>query len=235
MSSPKCSVCSATPPTGNSLLKCGQCKSSWYCSKECQAADWKYHKQICKQFAEYIATTPRPSPDHRLVLLFPVGKEKPEVVWAPTDNRYGLGRKARIEALVGSISELARLTRYLADLSDSFLKRRRLDHSLMLGARDCFLLDGSQPNMSIEKFMSGKQRLNWRGPIVVIRDALKDITSDYYGEDHEHEPDLGGMRFSPEGFLSGLHQRARMANILTSQNSLLNHFFMNGKITNETL
>ena len=31
---------------------CSRCHSEYYCSKECQKADWKNHKQICKQVVE---------------------------------------------------------------------------------------------------------------------------------------------------------------------------------------
>lgn len=31
------------------LQRCSKCKSIRYCSKECQTADWKYHKQECKK------------------------------------------------------------------------------------------------------------------------------------------------------------------------------------------
>jgi hypothetical protein len=37
---------------GNSkLMKCQRCKITYYCSKECQAADWKSHKIMCKEMA----------------------------------------------------------------------------------------------------------------------------------------------------------------------------------------
>lgn len=31
------------------LLKCGRCRSSFYCSKEHQKQDWKKHKRVCKE------------------------------------------------------------------------------------------------------------------------------------------------------------------------------------------
>lgn len=32
-----------------SLMKCGRCRSSFYCSKEHQRQDWRKHKQVCKE------------------------------------------------------------------------------------------------------------------------------------------------------------------------------------------
>ena len=29
---------------------CGGCSSSFYCNKECQKADWKEHKDVCRAF-----------------------------------------------------------------------------------------------------------------------------------------------------------------------------------------
>ena len=164
MRCPKCAVCSADPSSGILHKKCIQCRSVSYCSKKCQAADWKYHKQICKQFAEYTATVPRPSPTHRLVFLFPVGGEKPEVVWTPCSD----GKYADIESLVGSSSDRNMLTGNLAVLSKDF-RRRSLKHCLLIGHRVVFEYDGSQPNISIESFMSGTQQWTFRGLIVVIR------------------------------------------------------------------
>ena len=27
--------------------RCGRCRNMWYCSKECQVKDWKFHKKNC--------------------------------------------------------------------------------------------------------------------------------------------------------------------------------------------
>jgi hypothetical protein len=36
------------PETHGNLMKCQRCKAIYYCSKECQVADWKIHKRTCK-------------------------------------------------------------------------------------------------------------------------------------------------------------------------------------------
>jgi hypothetical protein len=33
---------------GQRLMKCGKCKETFYCTKECQMAHWKAHKKNCK-------------------------------------------------------------------------------------------------------------------------------------------------------------------------------------------
>ncbi|XP_017279849.1 egl nine homolog 1 [Kryptolebias marmoratus] len=43
------------------LLKCGRCRSSFYCSKEHQKQDWKKHKLICKE-ADRAGVLLKPSP-----------------------------------------------------------------------------------------------------------------------------------------------------------------------------
>lgn len=50
----RCSHCAAThakDKPDSPLLACGACKSIWYCSRDCQVADYKAsHKTQCKQF-----------------------------------------------------------------------------------------------------------------------------------------------------------------------------------------
>ena len=41
-SQPPCHICSAA-----ATKRCSLCKSVWYCSRECQVADWKSHKTDC--------------------------------------------------------------------------------------------------------------------------------------------------------------------------------------------
>ncbi|KAJ6578839.1 hypothetical protein DFH09DRAFT_1449104 [Mycena vulgaris] len=45
-----CGKCLKPPPKGGpAFAKCGQCGTTGYCSRECQAAHWKEHKPVCKQ------------------------------------------------------------------------------------------------------------------------------------------------------------------------------------------
>jgi hypothetical protein len=45
-----CQRCGKTETQMDSalLMKCQRCKATYYCSKDCQVADWKSHKKMCK-------------------------------------------------------------------------------------------------------------------------------------------------------------------------------------------
>lgn len=46
-----CAACGMSG-AGVKLLKCMRCRKVWYCSKECQTADWKSsHKRVCQPVA----------------------------------------------------------------------------------------------------------------------------------------------------------------------------------------
>lgn len=42
----KCAYCNKSD---TKLLRCGRCKTTYYCSKECQKPHWKKHKKVCKK------------------------------------------------------------------------------------------------------------------------------------------------------------------------------------------
>lgn len=44
-----CKKCGKNPEDKSKLLKCSQCSAAYYCSKECQKADWKMHKGFCNK------------------------------------------------------------------------------------------------------------------------------------------------------------------------------------------
>ena len=44
---PKCEKCGA-----EAVKRCGKCKRSWYCRRQCQVEDWKVHKKICSLLTE---------------------------------------------------------------------------------------------------------------------------------------------------------------------------------------
>lgn len=39
--------CKTCGKTDSQLMRCGKCGVVRYCSKECQASDWKMHKKAC--------------------------------------------------------------------------------------------------------------------------------------------------------------------------------------------
>ena len=47
-----CSYCWNGPPYSK-LVRCGQCKRVWYCSKDCQKNDWSKHRAICPHLKSY--------------------------------------------------------------------------------------------------------------------------------------------------------------------------------------
>jgi hypothetical protein len=49
METASCQVCEKKKADGVKLSFCSSCRSVSYCSRECQKADWKTHKNICKK------------------------------------------------------------------------------------------------------------------------------------------------------------------------------------------
>lgn len=65
--------------------QCAQCRSTYYCSRDCQKSDFPSHRLLCKQFA----TQPdRPSPEHKRAIFFPAERDKPCLIWIPCRRQY---------------------------------------------------------------------------------------------------------------------------------------------------
>jgi hypothetical protein len=41
-------ACSACGSTDGYKLACTRCKAVWYCNIDCQRADWRKHKVVCR-------------------------------------------------------------------------------------------------------------------------------------------------------------------------------------------
>jgi hypothetical protein len=198
MSDKKCIMCNSSD-----AKLCGLCKSISYCSQKCQKDDWPLHKKICKSFT----TIPtRPSPSHKLSILFPVNSKNPQLVWVKctehkrdddslswespeTQNLLGLedlDPKSRLE-----IESKKIITR-------SILRGFELGYTVEIFSRDTFLYDGSTPNICVQHTTEGQTRYDWRGPFVVMRRPSTAMNNHLVYEDTK----AGDLRVAVDYFLS---------------------------------
>ncbi|KAF8861057.1 hypothetical protein BDZ45DRAFT_800272 [Acephala macrosclerotiorum] len=70
----RCTICNS-PNTKD----CSSCRSSAYCSVECQQTDWPLHKIVCKSFTTILPT--RPTAFHKLAIVFPPDARVPRLGW----------------------------------------------------------------------------------------------------------------------------------------------------------
>lgn len=133
---------------------CGRCKSSRYCSQECQTDDWPLHKLLCKAFSNFDMTT-RPSNRHFRGIVFPEDECKPQVAWLKQSNIEPSMGPHKIQTL---------------QLQNDAILLRALPDTIDIICRENFLADGSQLNKSITAVLATfpKQSYRWRGPIVAL-------------------------------------------------------------------
>jgi hypothetical protein len=54
-----------TPMDSAKLMKCQRCKLAYYCSRDCQVADWKKHKKLCNELVGIANESPSSTSTHK--------------------------------------------------------------------------------------------------------------------------------------------------------------------------
>ena len=91
----------------NNLKKCAKCHQMYYCGKDCQQNDWKYHKSECKVYRHKNFSMERSSNDERILLrLWLCIQTDPE--FATTKHLCADGRELSLNDLDINLTKLAK-------------------------------------------------------------------------------------------------------------------------------
>ena len=136
-----CAHCGATAPESPGavkLLRCGRCKSAFFCSAECQRAAWKTHKAVCRP-VEPTASAPRTAATAAATRPPPNASAAPDGVASDEDaaaaaRKYAARDEMRrkIAAERASFAAASELQRRLRDAQASFWSGRYRESVLAL-------------------------------------------------------------------------------------------------------
>ncbi|KAF2445898.1 hypothetical protein P171DRAFT_431282 [Karstenula rhodostoma CBS 690.94] len=168
MANQTCIICN-----GSNAKSCSSCHSISYCSQKCQKDDWSLHKTLCKTFT---TLPPRPSPSHKLAILFPVDSKDPQLIWIEckrrVDDEDGVEWESpdtqnllaieNLDPKYGNPREFKKITR-------SKLRGFNLSHTVEVIVRETGLIDGSTSNVCVQHTTKGRMTHDWSGPLVVMR------------------------------------------------------------------
>lgn len=167
MAAPTCIMCN-----GSNAKSCSSCHAISYCSPKCQKLDWPLHKVICKPFTNMPS---RPSPSHKLAILFPVDSKEPQLIWVKCechvedDGRIAWKMPDTLPLLEAeNLNPIFRHEEFKG-VDRNVLRGFNLSYTVQVICRDNFLSDGSTPNVCVRHMTKGKMAHDWRGPIVVMR------------------------------------------------------------------
>ncbi|KAK0111656.1 hypothetical protein ONS95_002001 [Cadophora gregata] len=177
--------------TGKQLASspCQTCKSATYCSAPCSSSDILHHT-LCSNYATFMASTPRPSPSHKLAVLLPSDLETPRFIWINTRLHRQKWESALFEDHLGpdqpnaqSICTTEDVTRSTSasctkeQLSNSGSTMPKCTSTLVVDIRSSYAEDGSLQNYCIEKLIPTELAQQWRGPVVISLKTGASITS----------------------------------------------------------
>ncbi|KAF7515767.1 hypothetical protein G7054_g14423 [Neopestalotiopsis clavispora] len=148
---------------------CSRCKSTHYCSQECQTKDWPVHKLLCKSFSEFDLST-RPSECHFRGILFPEHQSKPQIVWLESPSNKVDGYTWNFPNLKPFLGDV--LPERIMMQTDPVLKRP-LPNTIHICCRSNF--EGSCLNQSVATALAAPelatipgQPFRWCGPVVAV-------------------------------------------------------------------
>ncbi|KAH0362828.1 hypothetical protein KCU65_g7791, partial [Aureobasidium melanogenum] len=154
--------------------RCAGCENIRYCGAECQKADWKIHKLVCRTFK---AARDAPGPDMVRVLEFPIDDTKPKFSWMPVDG--ALFSKPETGDYFGADERVPSMQSITSDPKTGKL----LPQTIAFLFRDNFLNDGSLPNKYVYHLTNGRPLNPIRGPIL------------FFGSEHENDIEAGWRVF----------------------------------------
>ncbi|KAG9952579.1 hypothetical protein KCU85_g1967, partial [Aureobasidium melanogenum] len=153
-----CAVCSKPGKL------CASCDNIHYCGAECQKADWKVHKLVCRTFK---AVREPPGPNMMRVLVFPFNKTAPEFRWLPI--RLTKVRRPETGVLFGPESRYKKGMPAETDFRSIIQDPKtgeRLRHRITIQFREEYKMDGSLPNAAIRCLVGGPPALDVAGTVI---------------------------------------------------------------------
>ncbi len=156
-------------PTNNSCLICSQaatklcskCKVVYYCSRECQEADWSSHRFFCASLPFPPKVPAKKSING--VLLNPESST-PRLVEVPLIEWHFEGKSSIIPE-VEPLIKATFLARNYMEINP--FSKKELRDVLVFEYRENFRSDGSKANKWIDNVHKGRQL--WRGPVLIYK------------------------------------------------------------------
>ncbi|KAL4962166.1 uncharacterized protein BDV14DRAFT_179123 [Aspergillus stella-maris] len=190
-----CVMCNTSPG-----LRCSRCRSTYYCSRDCQKSDFPSHRLLCKQFA----TQPdRPSPEHKRAIFFPVEKDNPCLIWIPCSRQYDeedgirwtqidpypyLGTDKPNKGIMRIEHNPIRCRNLGCGFTDS--AQYKEGHCVSLIYRDAYLKDGSSMNRSVlasvKASCASTTPYRYCGPMIALQEIHYEDYADITLADFRH-------------------------------------------------
>ncbi|KAG9952498.1 hypothetical protein KCU85_g1973, partial [Aureobasidium melanogenum] len=147
---------------------CSGCKNIRYCSRAHQKLDWSFHRTVCKQ---YRGLEPRPSPNMRRVLYFPVDKTMTEFRWLPVELKNGQEVPQWEEAFYFPDNNSCYSYQCARGCSEGFdgTEHVKACYSILVhrGKDPRNVTSDAQPNKCIEYLTNGEIK-HWKGPVLAF-------------------------------------------------------------------